>query len=531
MTSFLLRGLAALALALALVPGATADAPAGPTTVPDVVGLAADAAEAMVREAGFEPRIEAVEAAPGSQVGYAVSQDPGGLATRDAGTVVTIRVAGAKKAVEPAPVATRRSEPRAAPAAPPAPSEAPPSGTIPELPEVAPPPVAVPAAPEPAPAPAPPEPPAAAPGAPTPGDLPAEPGLDLAGPPLPNTFGMSRQEAERALAGYQLFLEVTLASADMQGRVVEQHPVPGQTLKLGQPVTLIFGLASEPGPEYRQVPALEGVTPEEATARLARAGGYTPVFCTVPSRSDQAGRVVDSTPHRFSFLLKGEKVRVRIGRGTGEGLPPPVTEPAPTPVPAPAEPSTPPSGELPSPMEPPAPVAPPPPQPPPSEPLPGEPPAGPLPAPAEPAPTQPPPAEPAPTEPPPTEPPPAEPPPAEPPPAEPAPAEPAPMPFPTQPPKPAPGTTRLSGPAEGDSFPKAYGPTFEWQVVANADGYQWVLEAEDAQGTWREVRTETLIGTKFRPARLEAARYRWRVRALNGEVPGEWTAWRRLYLY
>ena len=79
MTSFLLRGLAALALALSLVPGATADAPAGPTTVPDVVGLAADAAEAMVREAGFEPRIEAVEAAPGSQVGYAVSQDPASL--------------------------------------------------------------------------------------------------------------------------------------------------------------------------------------------------------------------------------------------------------------------------------------------------------------------------------------------------------------------------------------------------------------------------------------------------------------------
>ena len=105
------------------------------------------------------------------------------------------------------------------------------------------------------------------------------------------------------------------------------------------------------------------------------------------------------------------------------------------------------------------------------------------------------------------------------------------MPFPVQPPKPAPGTTQLTGPAEGDSFPKAYGPTFEWQTVPNADGYHWALEAEEANGTWREVRTETLIGTKFRPARLEAARYRWRVRALNGDVPGEWSAWRRLYLY
>ena len=236
------------------------------------MGLTQAEAERYAKQAGFEVRFEIV-AAPGTADGVVLSQDPGGLAVRETGTILTVRVAGTKSRVAeapPAPVAPPRaaaapppSEPP--PSEPPAPSapttEAPPSGTIPELPPTAtePPPAApVPAEPVPS------EPAPAAPGVPGLGDLPAEPGLDLTGPPLPNTFGMSRQEAERALSGYQLFMEVTLTSADMQGRVVEQHPEPGQPLSLGQPVTLIFGLANEPGPQYRQVPALEGVTPEEA---------------------------------------------------------------------------------------------------------------------------------------------------------------------------------------------------------------------------------------------------------------------------
>ncbi len=494
---------------------ACADAPAGDQTVPDVVGLQVRDAEVLLRQAGFQFEIEAV-LAPGVVVGEVLGQDPGGLAVRPTSVTIRVRVAGAKKVVEPTPPVA----PPVAPPAEPPPAEAPPSGNLPEPPTLEP---AAPTAVEP-PAEVPAPPPAEVPLASVlPGleSLPAEPGPDTSGPALPNTFGLSRQEAEQKLAGYQLLLEVTLTSADMQGRVVEQHPMPGTTLALGQVVTLIFGLANEPGREYRQVPALEGLTTEQAQEKLTKAG-YGVAWCSVPSPNDRAGLVVDTTPHRFSYLLKGEAVRVRIGRGNGEALPHPATEVAPLP-PTPST-EQPPSGELPAPAEPVAPSEPPPPPPPPAEPTPApsEPPAGPVPAPSEPPPSEP--------VAPPSEPPPSEPPPAEPVPAEPVPTEPAPTPFLPQPPRPAPGPVALTGPADSDSFPRAYGPTFEWRTVPNADGYEWELEQE-TNGSWQAARTERLIGTKFRPARMEIGRYRWRVRALNGEVPGSWADYRLLFLY
>jgi len=513
-----------LTLTLLLAGPAAADAPAGDQTVPDVVGLDISKAQGMLTAAGFAFEVVRVEGEPSNLV---VGQDPGGLALRPTDITVQIMVPGretpaptppartAPPAIEPPPVAPPEEPPPAEPApveslpvAPPTgpPSgDAPPSGSLPVAPPLteSPPPTVVPA-----PAPTGPQ----EPTLPDLSSLHAEPGPDLSGPALPSTFSLSREEAERKLAGYQLLMEVTLTSADMQGRVVEQIPVPGTNLALGQTVTLVFGLADEPGREYRQVPALEGLTPEQALAKLTKQG-YTAAWCTVPSANDRAGLVVDSTPRRFSFLLKGEAVRVRIGRGTGEVLPPPAKESRPTPG-APNG-DEPPSGSLPptgTPVEPPpaAPV-----EPPLTVPVEPPPPAEPPPAP----PAEPPPA-------PPVEPPPA--PPQEPP--APAPAEPAPTPFLPQPNRPAPGPTKLTGPADSDSFPKAYGPTFEWLTVPNADGYEWELE-EEIPGGWRASRNEKLIGTKFRPARMEAGRYRWRVRALNGDVPGSWAEYRLLFLY
>jgi hypothetical protein len=107
----------------------------------------------------------------------------------------------------------------------------------------------------------------------------------------------------------------------------------------------------------------------------------------------------------------------------------------------------------------------------------------------------------------------------------PTPAAPAPA-----PPKPAPGPVTLIGPVDSESYPRAYGANFEWRTVPNADGYEWELQQETG-GAWRQARTEKLIGTKFRPARLEIGRYRWRVRALNGDTPGAWSDFRLLFLY
>jgi beta-lactam-binding protein with PASTA domain len=499
--------LAALLLpALLLVGTVSADAPSGNTTVPDLVGLKHADAEALATLAGFEMQVTLDPAGP---LGVVFAQDPGGFAVRPAGGSIAVRIGGKPETKPPV-------EPRSAPVAPPVePPPAPPPAEPEPLPEPpAPPPSESPtgALPDPTPTPAVPSTGPEVVEAPS-GDLaglPSENAPDTQGPPLPSTYGLSRQEAEAKLAGWRVVAEVTLAGAEFEGRVLEQLPMPTSPLAHGQEVTLIFGLAKHPGAEYRQVPPLEGLTQEEATARLASAG-FVPVWCTVPSGADALGKVVSHSPRRHSFLLKGEQVRVRLGRGGEGGATPSPSEPAPS-EPLPTEPL--PSEPLPEPI--------------PTAPPDDVPPSGTLP-PTEPVPT------------PPVEPPPAEPipePPVEPPPAEPMPeapvdppvAEPAPMPFPAQPPRTAPGPVTLLGPPDEDSRPRAFGATFEWRTVTNADAYEFVLEQEVGDG-WQVVRTDNLIGVKFRPANLAVGRYRWRVRALSGDMPGAWTDYRRVYLY
>ena len=89
----------------------------------------------------------------------------------------------------------------------------------------------------------------------------------------------------------------------------------------------------------------------------------------------------------------------------------------------------------------------------------------------------------------------------------------------------------LVGPATGQSFPRAFGSTFQWKVVTGAKTYEWELQVEAEDGTWSTVTTEAVEGTSFRPKRMEAGRYRWRVRALAEEVEGEWSEFFRLYMY
>ncbi len=90
----------------------------------------------------------------------------------------------------------------------------------------------------------------------------------------------------------------------------------------------------------------------------------------------------------------------------------------------------------------------------------------------------------------------------------------------------------LVSPSEGQSFPRAYGSTFQWAAVEGASRYEWALEAEGADGAYGEVAREVVNDTRYRPARMESARYRWRVRALDSAgAQGPWSPWFRLYMY
>lgn len=461
-------------LALTLSAPIHADAPAGDRTVPDCVGLEVGAAQALAKEAGFE--VTLAYGAPGTP-GQVVDQEPGGLALRPAGSALTLKVAGSdgsapQPAAPVAPPAPAMPEPP--PVAPPtalpeAPSAPPPSGVLPpvDLPPT-------PQAPPVAPAPAAPEPTAVALES-----LPLEALPNTNGPALPNVLGLSASDAERRLAGWRVVTELTLVSPESNGKVVEQDPEPTRTLAQGESVTIIVGTATAPSPEARQVPALVGRPLDEALRDLASAG-FQALLRAAPGSAADRGRVLMQMPRRYSFAARGANVKVVVGLGGAQPAPAPVAPDQPTP-PAP---SGPPSGELP----PIAPVAPPP-----------------TPGPVALPPTAPP----------------------TPPVAPPLPVPPTPPPAPA---RPAPGPVTLLGPLDSESAPQAYGASFEWRTVPNADGYEWELQQE-VGGSWRQARVEKLVGTKFRPARIEAGRYRWRVRALSGDTPGAWTDFRLLFRY
>ncbi|MHC5009319.1 MAG: PASTA domain-containing protein [Planctomycetota bacterium] len=127
------------------------------------------------------------------------------------------------------------------------------------------------------------------------------------------------------------------------------------------------------------------------------------------------------------------------------------------------------------------------------------------------------------------------------PPTEPGPPTPGPGPLPPVEEPPTPGVApptpsqlskpTLISPSEGQSFPRAYGSTFQWTQVPGATLYEWQLQREDRDGVWQIVATERVEGSRYRPARLERGSFRWRVRALGNGVEGQWSSFFRLYLY
>jgi len=359
---------------------------------------------------------------------------------------------------------------------------------------------------------------------------------DTNGPKLPRVVGRMPHETNQALSAWRLRIENVVTDRAFVGRVVDQHPDAGTTLAEGEVVTLVVGVPSLPSYHHACVPAIEKLTLEAGVAAL-RKQGFDIMLRVAESYDRDKGIVLAQAPRPASIAPRGAKVVVVVGKG---GLADPVVpvEPAPplpvAPLPAPVE-------------EPVMPVAPEPPAGPPS--MPEGPPPGvepPVveqpPVPVEPPTPPAPPAEepPAPTPPaPPAEEPPAPMPPAEepippmPPTEEPPAPVPVPVPAPVEPPKPK-VTLRvpvLTAPGAGESYPRAFGSTFKWGAVSGAKTFELEMQVEAKDGTWSTVATETVEGTSFRPKRLEAGRYRWRVRAMAEGVEGTWSEYRRLYLY
>jgi hypothetical protein len=89
----------------------------------------------------------------------------------------------------------------------------------------------------------------------------------------------------------------------------------------------------------------------------------------------------------------------------------------------------------------------------------------------------------------------------------------------------------LISPSEGQSFPRAYGSTFQWTEVPTATQYEWELQEEGPDGLWRTTQTQIVNGTRYRPERMEKGRFQWHVRAIRGDLEGPWSTWFRLFMY
>ncbi len=70
-------------------------------------------------------------------------------------------------------------------------------------------------------------------------------------------------------------------------------------------------------------------------------------------------------------------------------------------------------------------------------------------------------------------------------------------------------------------------------MISSANGYEVELQEELPSGNaWQTTSTTSVSEAKYRPAKLERGRYRWRVRAVAKDgTKGRWSEYRRLYMY
>ena len=88
----------------------------------------------------------------------------------------------------------------------------------------------------------------------------------------------------------------------------------------------------------------------------------------------------------------------------------------------------------------------------------------------------------------------------------------------------------LRTPQDSESIPTSFGVSFDWAAMAKASEFDWELQQEMTGGSWRAIDVRR-VKQGFRMTTLKRGRYRWRVRALEGTRPGDWTPFRLLYIY
>jgi len=127
---------------------------------------------------------------------------------------------------------------------------------------------------------------------------------------VPDVTGLQVGQAQTRLraAGLQPRAE-NVASPQPKGRVLRQAPTAGTEVPKESPVVVIVSA----GPQLADVPDVVGLTTDDATARLTRAGFRTRVQQVTASEPE--GTVVVQEPLGGTRAQRGRVVRIDVSRG------------------------------------------------------------------------------------------------------------------------------------------------------------------------------------------------------------------------
>ncbi len=123
--------------------------------------------------------------------------------------------------------------------------------------------------------------------------------------PVPKVIGKSEEQARGLLAAWVVKKETRYSDEVRRGVVIDQRPNPKTKLQPGQAVTIVVSL----GPKFVQVPNLEGMSKDEAVARI-RELGLVPQVNQVPGSTGDT--VVGQLPAGGETVRSGSTVTIYV---------------------------------------------------------------------------------------------------------------------------------------------------------------------------------------------------------------------------
>ena len=129
---------------------------------------------------------------------------------------------------------------------------------------------------------------------------------------VPDVVNMNLAQAREVVAARGFLLTLGSERSDAQvpaGAIIEQSPLPGSAVTPGSNITAVVSTGAV------KVPAVAGMSPEDAGAKLKQAGLQTGTQRNKPSSTVPVGTVIASQPPEGAGVKAGEQVELIVSSG------------------------------------------------------------------------------------------------------------------------------------------------------------------------------------------------------------------------